>query len=213
MKTKILCIFSLIFQIGANAQSIENLDEYKHFRIQLDNRTNKHLKDIPMQILEGYCKGTIKAYYPNAIYNEVNFNDFLEHFKWNEPIMNEAILCGEDYCSNPSFSQLFNSFNFYIDYYCKDILDTKTSLKIRKTEFIQLVYSVEYAGKIFNFRGPLIRLDEISEIIYMKNETNNAQQQSIKTVFDIGRFYSVQLSNPDIKPNDNNKKNFDYNEN
>lgn len=195
------------------AQNEVSLDEYKHFRIHLDNRTNKHLLDIPRQILEGYCKGTINAYYPKAIFNEVNFNDFLNHFRWNEPLFNESVLCGEDYCSNPLFGQLFNSFNVYLDYYCKDYLDSKTSLKIRKTDFVQLVYSVEYGGMIYNFLGPLFRLDEISKLIYVKNETNNAQAQNLKTVFDTGRFYSVQLANPEIKPNDNNKNNFDYNEN
>ncbi|MCC6721590.1 MAG: hypothetical protein IT243_05265 [Bacteroidia bacterium] len=213
MKIAISFIVCILFSANVFSQNEENINDYKHFRIHLDNRTNKHLKDIPKQLLEGYCKGSINAYYPNAVYNEVNFNDFLEYFRWNEPIFNEAILCGDDYCSNIAFATLFSSFNLYLDYYCKDYIDTKTSLKIRKTNFIQLVYSVEYNGKIYNFRGPLFRLDEISKSIYVKNENNNSENQDIKTVFDTGRFYSVQLPNPEIIPNDNKKNKFDYNEN
>ncbi|NUM31915.1 MAG: hypothetical protein HUU47_06290 [Bacteroidetes bacterium] len=213
MKSRFIILLILFSSIKVYAQNEANLDEYKHFRIHLDNRTNKHLKDIPRQILERYCKGNIKAYFPKAIYNEVNFNDFLYHFRWNEPLFNESILCGDDYCSNPSFEQLFNSFNVYLDYYSKVIFDSKTSVKVNKTEFVQLVYSVEYAGMIYNFLGPLFRLDEISKLIFVKIEQNDSQTQNLKTVFDIGRFYSVQIANPEIKPNENNKKNFDYNEN
>jgi len=175
------------------------LEDLKHYRIQLDNRTNRHLKEVPKQLLDGYCKGIFKAYYPKATFNEVNFGDFLSHFLWNEPLLNESVFCGEDYCSNPSFTEFFSRFNFYLDYYELNTINTTNSVMVRKVEFVQLVYSLEVYGTTYLFKGPLFRMDEIEKNILVKNSANNSEPQSIKYVFELGRFYSKQIIDSEYK--------------
>ena len=193
----IACIFSFC---TAQAQApVLALEDMKHYRIQLDNRSNIHLKDVPRQLLEGYCKGIYKAYYPKAVFNEVNFGDFLAHFRWAEPVLNETILCGEDYCSNAAYTELFSRFNVSMDFYEHSFYNKQTSLMERKVPFIQLVYSIEVAGKTYSFKGPLFRMDEIEKTILIKNETNNAASKSIKYTFELARYYAVEITDKDIK--------------
>jgi hypothetical protein len=198
MKRTVLILIFLgsIYQSFAQSPSIDNL---KHYRIQLDTRTNRHLVEIPKLLLEGYCKGYYKAYYPKAIFTEVNFGDFLEHYNWNEPLYNESTTCIEDDCSNPAFIELFSRFNGFIDYYEQTIYNALTGRMERKIPFLQLVYTMNYEGKDYFFKGPLFRMDELEKSIFIKNEGNDLQPQSIKYCFDLGRYYSVELSSDDIK--------------
>jgi hypothetical protein len=69
----------------------------------------------------------------------------------------------------------------------------------RKVEFVQLVYSIDVAGKLYSFKGPLFRLDEIEKTILVKNDSNNAEPQSIKYTFELARFYSVEITDKDLK--------------
>lgn len=200
MNKAIIFIAFIVSFCKVQAQSAAlALDDLKHYRIQLDNRSNRHLMGVPKQLLDGYCKGIYKAYYPKAIFNEVNFGDFLSHFRWAEPVLNETILCGDDYCSNAAYNELFSRFTTYLDYYEYNYFNTQTSLMERKVPFVQLVYNVEVAGKIYSFKGPLIRMDEIEKTILVKNEANNTEPQSIKYVFELGLFYSVEITDNDIK--------------
>jgi hypothetical protein len=199
MKRLLIIIYFIINQVQLNAQSSLALEDLKHYRIHLDNRTNRHLKEVPKQLLDGYCKGIYKAYYPKATFNEVNFGDFLDHFLWNEPLLNESVFCGEDYCSNPSFTEFFSKFNFYLDYYEHNTINTTNSVMVRKVEFVQLVYNIEVYGKTYIFRGPLFRMDEIEKTILVKNPANNSEPQSIKYVFELGRFYSTQITDSELK--------------
>ena len=194
-----LFIITLMFPFYELFAQAPAIDDLKHYRIQLDNRTNQHLKDVPKQLLEGYCKGIYKAYYPNSIFTEVNFGDFLAQFKWSEPLLNESVMCGDDYCSNPAFIELFSRFNLSLDYYEQNYYNKQTARMERKIPFVQLVYSVEVDGKIYSFRGPLFRMDEIEKSILINNEGNDSQAQSIKYTFDLARFYSVEITKDDLK--------------
>ncbi len=198
---KVIIIIAFIvsfYKVQAQSPALA-LDDLKHYRMQLDNRSNRHLMGVPKQLLDGYCKGIYKAYYPKAIFNEVNFGDFLSHFRCAEPVLNETILCGDDYCSNAAYNELFSRFNIYLDYYEYNYFNTQTSLMERKVPFVQLVYSVDVAGKTYAFKGPLFRMDEIEKTILIKNEANNAEPQSINYVFELARFYSVEITDNDIK--------------
>jgi len=198
---KIIIIIATIFSLTPlKAQTLAlTLKDMKHYRIQLDNRSNRHLKDVPRQLLEGYCKGMYKAYYPKAVFNEVNFGDFLAHYKWGEPVFNESVLCGDDYCSNIAYTELFSKFNIYIDFYERNYFNSQTSRMERKVPFIQVVYSIDVAGKNYSFKGPIFRMDEIEKNIFIKNEGNNAEPQSIKCTFDLARYYAVEITDKDIK--------------
>ncbi|MFM9945920.1 MAG: hypothetical protein ACKVQB_11900 [Bacteroidia bacterium] len=199
-KTIIIAVFIFSF-CKTNGQSPAlALEDMKHYRIQLDNRSNRHLLDVPRQLLEGYCKGIYKAYYPLAVFNEVNFGDFLAHFRWGEPVFNETVLCGDDYCSNSVFAELFNRFNVSLDFYEQNYYNTQTARMERKVHFIQLVYTMDVAGKVSNFKGPIFRMDEIEKTIRLRqDEANNAETQSIKYTFELGRFYAVEITEKDIK--------------
>jgi hypothetical protein len=70
---------------------------------------------------------------------------------------------------------------------------------VRKVEFVQLVYNIEVYGKTYIFRGPLFRMDEIEKTILVKNPANNSEPQSIKYVFELGRFYSTQITDSELK--------------
>lgn len=206
MKTLILTLSLLTLNILANSQSLSRPDDMDHYRIQLDNRTNKHLKNAPAILLEGYCKGLFKAYYPKSEYTEVNFGDFLSHFRWGEPLINETMLCGEDYCSNPSFKEFFEKFNTYIDYYETKQFNKRTSLIERKVIYIQLVYTLKYNETEYMFKGPVFRMDEIGKLINIQNETNNSENQTLKQVFDLARFYSTKIAEPEFIPADDKRK-------
>jgi hypothetical protein len=200
MNKAIIFITFIVSFSKANAQSPAlALEDMKHYRIQLDNRSNRHLMGVPKQLLDGYCKGIYKAYYPKAVFNEVNFGDFLSHFRWGEPVLNETVLCGEDYCSNLAYTELFSRFNIYLDYYEHNFYNNQTARMERKVEFVQLVYSIDVAGKLYSFKGPLFRLDEIEKTILVKSDSNNAEPQSIKYTFELARFYSVEITNKDLK--------------
>ena len=82
MRSLIIITIALSFYKADAQTHALALADMKHYRIQLDNRSNSHLKEVPIQLLEGYCKGIYKAYYPKAIFNEVNFGDFLAHFRY-----------------------------------------------------------------------------------------------------------------------------------
>lgn len=212
MNKVILFIAFIVSFSKAQAQSPElALEDMKHYRIQLDNRSNRHLIDVPKQLLEGYCRGIYKAYYPKAVFNEVNFGDFLTHFRWSEPVLNETILCGEDYCSNSAYTELFSRFNVSLDFYEHNFYNTKTARMERSVPFIQLVYTIDVAGKKYSFKGPLFRMDEIEKTILIKNEVNNAAPQSIKYTFELARFYAVEITDKYIKTNEkrtNHEDNF-----
>jgi len=215
MKSKL--IIAILFFVWINnfckGQGITRPDDMVHYRIQLENRTNKHLKDVPAQLLEGYCKGLYKAYYPKAEFTEVNFGDFLSHFRWGEPLLSENIFCGDDYCSNPAFTELFSKFNTHLDYYEVKQFNKRTSLIERKVVYLQLVYTVKLNETEYTFKGPVFRMDEIGQSINIKNETNNSEPQSLKQVFDLARFYSVKIAGTEFIPeNKNNKKADDYQE-
>ncbi len=200
MNKAIIFIAFIVSFSKANAQSPAlALEDMKHYRIQLDNRSNRHLMGVPKQLLDGYCKGIYKAYYPKAVFNEVNFGDFLSHFRWGEPVLNETVLCGDDYCSNIAYNELFSRFNMYLDYYEHNFYNNQTARMERKVEFVQLVYSIDVAGKLYIFKGPLFRLDEIEKTILVKNDSNNAEPQSIKYTFELARFYSVEITDKDLK--------------
>lgn len=191
MKLKLFFAICCMQFINVNAQQAPDPQDMKHYRIQLDNRTNQHLKLVPSQIIEAYCNGQLKAYYPKSCYTEVNFGDFLYHFKWAEPLNNEVVSCGENYCSNPSFIPFFERFNYYLDYYEHNYYDKRTGLLLRKVAFVQLAYTLEYDGVQHTFTGPLFRMDELEKLITIKTD-NAAVTQSIKYVFDTGRFYAVE---------------------
>ncbi len=198
---KIIFIIALLFSFSKafSQTQVTALEDMKHYRIQLDNRSNRHLKDVPKQLLAGYCQGIYKAYYPKSIYNEVNFGDFLAHFRCGEPVLNESVMCGDDYCSNPAFAELFSRFTTYMDFYEFSFYNTQTALMERKVPFIQLVYSIDVAGKIYTFKGPLFRMDEIEKTIFIKNESNNSAVQSIKYTFYLARYFAVEITDKDLK--------------
>ena len=198
-KAIIIIVFIVSFSETHAQSPALALEDMKHYRIQLDNRSNRHLKDVPKQLLDGYCAGIYKAYYPQAIFNEVNFGDFLAHFRWGEPLLNESVMCGEDYCSNPAFAGFFSRFNACIDFYEYSFYNSQTARMERKVPFIQLVYSVDIAGKKYQFKGPLFRMDEIEKSIFIKNTFNNTEAQSIKYTFDLGRYVAVEISDKDLK--------------
>jgi len=199
MKKQLIFMAMLLISLKSIGQSALPLEDLKHFRIQLLNRTNKNLFGVPKQLLEGYCEGLFKAYYPKEIYTEVNFGDFLSHFSWSEPVLNESVMCGEDYCSSASFKELFERFDLYLDYYEYAYFNTSTSRTERKVEFIQLVYSIEVNGTAYFFKGPIFRMDEIGKLVIAKNEGNESVQQSLKYTFELARFYSVEITKSEVK--------------
>lgn len=206
---KILVFLLLYPAVMLQAQSIMQPEDMMRYRIQLDNRTNRHLHEVPGVILEGFCKGLFTAYYPKAAFNTVNFSDFLNHFRWNEPLINEGLLCGEDYCSNASFSGLFSKFNVYLDYFTYRHLNPLTSVIDRKVAFIQPVYTITINGIEYNFSGPLFRMDEVGNSIRIPNAENNSATQTLKQVFDLARFYSVQVVPDDYWQKDKRQHNPD----
>ena len=199
MKLPFIFVLLLGIPIASKSQCTLGPEDLGHYRIQLNNRSNRHLKDIPRQLLEGYCKGIYRAYYPNAIFNEVNFGDFMDHFRWSEPVLNESILCGEDYCSSQAFRPLFERFDMYLDFYEHSYFNQGTSLTERKVEYLQLVYRLETGGQEYIFRGPLFRMDEIENRLFVANEFNKGEIQSLGHAFKLARYFATEVGSPDFK--------------
>jgi len=214
MKRIFLILIVLAIAELAYSQAKLQLEDMKNYRIHLENRTNRHLKDVPKQLLDGYCTGLYKAYYPKSIYTEVNFGDFLAHFNAGEPLLNESMLCGDNYCSNTAFTELFTRFDACIDFYEQMVFNPSTSLTERKIIFLQLVYKVRVNEIDYTFKGPLMRMDEIDKTVMVKNDSNPNEPQSIKYTFDLGRFVATDITDEHLnEKKDSPFKGDDYQDN
>ena len=63
--------------MDVSGQEEKYITEQQHFRIPLNNRTNKYLKILPSELLKAYATGKIKAYY-STIELQINIGTKLQ---------------------------------------------------------------------------------------------------------------------------------------
>ena len=206
-------LICLSILMDVSGQEEKYITEQQHFRIPLNNRTNKYLKILPSELLKAYATGKIKAYYPLAQCNELNFGDFISHFNWGEPFTMEDEHCGDNYLNHPAYTELFSRFESYLDYYSYYSIHKQTGLNLKRVDFIQLVYTVNVWGKQKSFRGPLFRLDEVNKVLKINNPNDPGEPFGLQYLFDQGRFFAFELLEPfSTGRKEEDKQSMDYQE-
>ncbi|MCB9251426.1 MAG: hypothetical protein H6605_03110 [Flavobacteriales bacterium] len=213
MNRYILIFLTAFLPLFGYGQSAGYLSELNHYRIHLNNRTNKHLISVSSLLLEGFSNGKFNSYYPLALENQLNFGDFLKHFDWSEPMYLEDDHCGEHYFNNSVYKTLFSKFNTHIDYYESNHYELSSQRVIRKVEFIQLIYTTSIYGRTYNFKGPVFRMDEIRNSIFLNITSSTAEKKSLGFIFDQAIFTAVEIAKGNtFNSEDHNNRENDFGE-
>lgn len=158
-----LALVTVFLSSGAVAQSKVNTNKFWR-RIVLTEKKNTAFKEMPRLLLQAFCEGRLRAYYPNEPETEAPFSSFAYHFDFNT-VMTQGgeqgdvtTPCIESQCADP-FTQ--HCFSFYLDVYEEEYIDRNISRVRRKAKMVRLVYSHTCSDNGLEYYGPLFRIEDL----------------------------------------------------
>lgn len=194
----ILIIVCLLFLSKISAQNLFKADTFV-YTINLDLSQNVYLKSIPKDLLQGYCKGNWKAYYPKREMNECLYDDFLKRFN-SYQINTSDNTCIIDYCNSEYFNLLFNEFQRKLKFKEVVYFDQQHSVMKREILWLKLFYSRLENEVWKHYEGPIFWMFEINqapEKIKVVNKMYRTEAWSLEKTF----------SSPEFIVNENTQKN------
>lgn len=156
MKTlKPSLIIFVLFAITSSFSQTRNVQ-----RIDLNEKANLYLKNVPQALLEANCQGLLNAYYPHQPKIKVEFSALSNRFQIQLPEYSTSGYFIENCCNN----QLCNlseanleRFKTYIEV-VEDNLKTPNGNK-RSVIYVRLIFEDEYGFE----KGPLFYFNEIEK--------------------------------------------------
>ncbi len=185
----LIWIFSVeVFAQNHNGNTIET--EVQH-RIYLDEKMNLPLKTLPNMLLEAFCDGRLKAYFPNRPDVQMSYYDFLYYFSIPEPVIDPTGLgCPSAQCKLLDYGYI-EAFSEAIDFAEMQLLDQKTSAYHYQTLYFRLVFPAKYTLNAKEYYGPVFRYEDVIKVFpnaVFFNRQNDAAKFTLKHIFSTRNF-------------------------
>ena len=194
----ILFVILVLPSIHAHAQNGAYLRQTKS-RVDFRELQNQPAKTIPRMLLSAFCRGEIKAYFPNSPETAMHYDDFLDHFGLT-PSSNEreaendaSLPCLDASCLTPD-PWVLGCFSVYMDADEQTVFDNRTSKYVKKITAVRLVYSAECNPANLDYNGPVFRMEDIqslSDTYMVTNPQNTAASLNIYDYLELGLLSST----------------------
>lgn len=200
MRKYFLIFFMFSSVSSASAQHLFVADTFI-YTINLDLSKNNYLKTVPLDLLNGYCHGNWKAYYPKRTLNECLLDDFLQHFNVFQ-INTATFSCLEDYCANPYFKDFFQQFTRKLKYSEIVFFDQQHSFVKREIISLQVFYSRNEYNGWKHYEGPIFWMQELKknpELIKVYNKNVRPDAWTLEKEFNHAGFITNENKQNDDK--------------
>ena len=169
-------------------------------RIYLDEKMNSPLKILPRLVLQAFCDGRLKAYYPNHPEVQMSYYDFLAYFGIPEPVAENDLTCPGSNCLqlDPAFIDAFSEF---IDFSEMQRLDKATSNYIYDVQYFRFVLPKKYTYNQQEYFGPVFKYKDVAQVFpgaMFFNRQNDAAKFSLKQIFAAHNFNAVLFPEKDM---------------
>ncbi|MFL5752350.1 MAG: hypothetical protein ACJ76F_03010 [Bacteroidia bacterium] len=208
--------FSLVMQAQRPRDMYSNIELV---RINLKEKLNLPARYLPKLLIQAYCEGKIKAYYPFNVNKECSYYEFASHFAGGktQPIPGadefSNINCPASFCIAGD-DELMKKFQDHVELFQVKRFDKNLSTEVYDIKYIRIKFIKEKYDQVFDFQGPVFYFEDVialGEEYKLPNPKNDAAQLTFKQFLQIRQWNGVvindELNNGNRpKVNDKNKQ-------
>ena len=192
-----LISFLLVSIVGV-AQNKMTSEGEERTRISIKEKQNLVTKDIPVLLLEAWCKEEITAYYPKNQNVEMSYAQFLNHFGMEQrayTVLDNQVpdwFCNEQQKCIPIDGYTMNCFQYEVELGEENYFNRQTSRNEKRIDYVKLIYSSICTARGIEVEGPVFKMKDIKRLDKQKykvrNAQNNAASLPIWSYLTIGNF-------------------------
>lgn len=220
---KIILLTCLLFSVAANAQRPRDMySNIELMRINLKEKLNLPARWLPKLLIQAFCEGKIKAYYPYNVNKECSYYEFVSHFAAGktqpQPSADEFsnISCPASFCMAGD-DELMKMFQDHIEIFQVKRFDKNLSTEVYDIKYIRIKFIKEKYGQVFDYQGPVFYYEDVAalgEEYKLPNPKNDAAKLSFKQFLQMRQWTGVvvndELNNsnrPRVNDKDKDKPN------
>jgi|ERR1700741_1320464 len=217
---KLIALSFVVFSFTLHAQRPRDMySNIELFRINLKEKINLPARYLPKLLLQAYCEGKIKAYYPFNVNKECSYYEFASHFAAGraQPIPGadefSNISCPGNFCMWND-DDMLKKFQDHVELFQVKRFDKNLSTEVYDIKYIRIKFIKEKYDQVFDFQGPVFYYEDVialGEEYKIPNPKNDAAKLTFKQFLEIRQFNGFVVNdelnnNNRPKANDKDKK-------
>jgi hypothetical protein len=200
---KIILLSVLLFSLSAQAQRPRDMySNIELMRINLKEKLNLPARWLPKLLIQAYCEGKIKGYYPYNVNKECSYYEFASHFAGGktQPIPVSAdefnITCPASFCLSDD-DDFMKKFQDHIEIFQVKRFDKTLSTEVYDIKYVRLKFIKEKYDKVFDYQGPVFYFEDVcalGEEYKLPNPKNDAAKLTFKQFLLIRQWTGVVVN-------------------